>query len=445
MQKDDGDDEHGDEARKGVVDDDDELDTVQADLKRKKRNRQQHQQDTSSALFGTDVPIPLSSDDKTALAIGISAAASIPGAYNGHSENSKNRQMEPNQLREIAHLRAAQRERPSNDEALEPCQPDTDNFIDDLQGRMTDFEAQHAEQDAEEMQQLKSKKQKRTIIIGLIIFVVLVGIVIGIVFGSMGGKNGNGNKDSASDDSQSSNAIFVNPCVSHISTTEGMAERDVQLRPTVVTNFPSMAAAIDTPHSPERIALCWVSDLDTLKVGAKSDDLMQRFLLALIYIDFVKQPPNGANGSFKLATRNWLTEVHECDWDFVDCDIDKNIKTLQLIKLGLVGTIPAALSRLSTLEIIELSSNILTGEVPSNLWSMSNLKQVQLNSNRLSGAIFEGSKSLPELKILSISRNMFNGTLPQSWNMPNLEMFDISDNNFEGSFPDSSALSKLGK
>lgn len=85
-----------------------EFDNVRADLRRKQRaasarRRHQQQQDTStSVLFGTDVPMPLSSDDKTTLAIGVSANALLPGAYTGYGNDNGGPKPSQDQLMEIA-------------------------------------------------------------------------------------------------------------------------------------------------------------------------------------------------------------------------------------------------------------------------------------------------------------------------------------------------------
>lgn len=423
-----------------------EYDNVVDDLRRKQRAaaRRRVEPPHNSTLFGADVPISLSSDDKTALAVVVSGAMSTPGAYHGDGDNNVGPKPTQDQLMDIARLRNVQKNRQhghSTDRGIIRYHPDTDDNIDDLQARMNGFNSRNdaVEQSEEHRQQLQRKKRRRNMVIGLLV-VIVIGAVVGIIVTIIGEKS----KETATDGSNSISDVFSNPCASQ--SDEAMSERYLQLRSLLDVSVPSMAATINAADSNQRVALCWLSELDGLQADVRENKLVQRFLLVAVYLHFVKQAESGdTTATFDLASRNWLTDAHECDWDFIECDEDQKVNALLLNHLGLTGSIPTELTLLSTLEMIELAVNDLTGEVTSGLWSMPKLEQLRLDGNMLRGAIFEGTRSISALKSINIRNNKFTGTLPQNWDMPNLEFFRVANNKFEGMVPDLSTSTKLGE
>lgn len=302
---------------------------------------------------------------------------------------------------------------------------------------------------------------KRKIII-CCFFVLLVGI-IAAVSGIIIVKSGMRMTGTANDGTTVpaappplSNDFFSNACamangtISSSTSTVTTTIRYDQLR----SAFHAMslvatktADAIDEPGSPQRLALCWLSDIDRLQVAVDDrEELIQRFAMAVLYFTWVVLINDPFDPS---AFRNWLlSDVHECDWDHVNCDAASNekVRALILSGRGLVGKIPAELALLTNLVSIDVSRNMLSGEIPSEIWTgMPQLTSLDLSFNELTGTILQPGMNLSALKMLAVSTNSLTGIVPIVWDMPNLITLSIADTAIEGPWPDLSSLTNLGK
>ena len=65
------------------------------------------------------------------------------------------------------------------------------------------------------------------------------------------------------------------------------------------------------------------------------------------------------------SSRNWLSTSPIGEWYGVSVDGEGRVTGVELRANGLNGEIPEALTRLSNLEILDLSGNELGGEVPA--------------------------------------------------------------------------------
>ena len=93
----------------------------------------------------------------------------------------------------------------------------------------------------------------------------------------------------------------------------------------------------------------------------------------------------GTNGS----RLNWSDRRPMAQWEGVNLrGTPRRVTRLDLMDVGLHGTIPASLSRLSELTHLNLRSNPdLTGEVPGELGNLSKLRLLNLHSNSHSGGV----------------------------------------------------------
>ena len=87
---------------------------------------------------------------------------------------------------------------------------------------------------------------------------------------------------------------------------------------------------------------------------------------------------------------NWDERVPVSEWEGVVSD--PYAKVLRVIGLNLSwhrtsGRIPAELARLSELQLLELTGNLLTGIIPPALGRLGRLKVLRLSGNHLTGAI----------------------------------------------------------
>mmetsp|Transcript_30596 Transcript_30596/g.72170 ORF Transcript_30596/g.72170 Transcript_30596/m.72170 type:complete len:697 (-) Transcript_30596:205-2295(-) len=133
------------------------------------------------------------------------------------------------------------------------------------------------------------------------------------------------------------------------------------------------------------------------------------------------------------------------------------LRSLGLMNLDLVGTIPAALGELTTLTTLGLGKNKFNGPIPesfsrltnlrilgldgigltgniSPVLKLSNLEALYLEDNNLTGEIYKNEWS--KIEELDLSNNVIDGGIPEDiLNNQNLHVFDINRNIFFGNFP----------
>lgn len=147
-----------------------------------------------------------------------------------------------------------------------------------------------------------------------------------------------------------------------------------------------------------------------------------------------------------------------CDWDYVECNTHKHVVSILLSNEGLSGTIPVALSVLTSLKILRLDNNKFEGPIPRTIAAMPHLQYFDVSNNRLSGRLpyFESTF----LKTINLSSNDFHGAIPNKFiastsledlrmgenrlastippslfNLIKLDTLDISSNKLHGSIP----------
>lgn len=146
-------------------------------------------------------------------------------------------------------------------------------------------------------------------------------------------------------------------------------------------------------------------------------------------------PPDGWEGSDPCGT-NWVG---------ITCQNDR-VVSISLGNLDLEGKLPADISFLSELRILDLSYNPkLSGPLPPNIGNLGKLRNLILVGCSFSGQIPESIGTLKELIYLSLNLNKFSGTIPPSiGQLSKLYWFDIADNQIEGELPVSNGTSAPG-
>ncbi|GJN35911.1 hypothetical protein PR202_gb24726 [Eleusine coracana subsp. coracana] len=171
-----------------------------------------------------------------------------------------------------------------------------------------------------------------------------------------------------------------------------------------------------------------------------------------------------SNGGSALAS--WNSSTGFCSWEGVACTRGRSrnpprVVALSLPKMGLAGTlsaaignltflqaieltfnwlhgdVPASLGRLRRLRYMSLGYNSLSGEIPSNLTSCVALEQLFLDSNNLSGRVpLELGNALTRLWLLRLKNNSFTGPVPESLaNASLLSYLSLANNQFDGAIP----------
>ncbi|PRQ29561.1 putative leucine-rich repeat-containing, plant-type, leucine-rich repeat domain, L [Rosa chinensis] len=115
-----------------------------------------------------------------------------------------------------------------------------------------------------------------------------------------------------------------------------------------------------------------------------------------------------------------------------------NISTLVTAEFDFsefTGSIPEV-SLLKDLETLELSRNSLSGPFPISIGNLLHLQALHLSENPISGSVPTSIGNLLQLRTLSLSQNSISGPLPASiGNLFHLETLDLSQNSISGPLP----------
>ncbi|MED6122096.1 hypothetical protein PIB30_036610 [Stylosanthes scabra] len=88
-----------------------------------------------------------------------------------------------------------------------------------------------------------------------------------------------------------------------------------------------------------------------------------------------------------LLAKSWRGNNPCQGWDFITCDNNGNIRTVNLTNLNLMGTISPAFQNLTDLYELYLGGNKLSGSIPESLTTLQHLKILDVSNNNLSGNI----------------------------------------------------------
>ncbi|MFD1142845.1 leucine-rich repeat domain-containing protein [Larkinella insperata] len=153
---------------------------------------------------------------------------------------------------------------------------------------------------------------------------------------------------------------------------------------------------------------------------------------------------NSTNGIGWVQKDNWLTGESPCGWYGVTCNEAGQVTQLQLPSNQLAGPLPASLSALTNLQVLDLSDNQLNGSIPDSFSALTSLKRLVLIYNQLSGLIPAKLFSLTQLEFIYLSHNQLSGSIPDSLSaLTNLVNLYLGSNRLSGSIP--ASLSTLGK
>ncbi|ONK70954.1 uncharacterized protein A4U43_C04F3220 [Asparagus officinalis] len=108
------------------------------------------------------------------------------------------------------------------------------------------------------------------------------------------------------------------------------------------------------------------------------------------------------------------------------------------------GSIPKSLGECSSLQLLDLSNNQLSGTIPDELCRIEGLDiALNLSRNELTGEIPDKISALNKLSILDLSYNKLEGSLTQLGSLENLVTLNVSNNNFTGFLPDNKLFRQL--
>ena len=210
--------------------------------------------------------------------------------------------------------------------------------------------------------------------------------------------------------------------------------------------------------STDFLAFDWLSQTDLLHLCPDSLNLVQRFVLAVLY--------SGLGGAGwdpctiqSCSGSPFLSAVDECSWDGIVCfggeviEIhlnDRNargqlpeiiglLSSLQVLSMDdnrLTGSIPESLGALPNLRVVDLDNNELEGSIPESLFNATMLQVIDLDTNRLDGTLSTRIGHLEYLYYLQLDRNYFTGDLPDELaTLTDLKYLSLFQNNFNSSIP----------
>ncbi|CAI7926568.1 unnamed protein product, partial [Closterium sp. NIES-54] len=126
-------------------------------------------------------------------------------------------------------------------------------------------------------------------------------------------------------------------------------------------------------------------------------------------------------------------------WAGIGCDAAGQVVQLELVNMGLRGSLPADLSKLTALTKINMASNLLEGrlaEWATALTTVKSLKHLALNYNWFSGTLPAYLLSLSTLTTLNVQYNYLTGYLAPI--AASLKTISVASNFLAGPFPASS-------
>lgn len=200
----------------------------------------------------------------------------------------------------------------------------------------------------------------------------------------------------------------------------------------------SEPGVLDNHESAQFKAAHWMAVDDTKQLAIHDGRFLQRYALMVLF--------------FGTGGHNWLvnldfanTEVDECLWNRslrqanggssafgVGCDNEKQVTSVFMNSMGLVGTLPPELALLTKLQELSLDSNSLSGAVP-NMDMMKELKLLSLKSNNYTSKLPKWLGDLPNLVTLRLSSNNFKHAIPtEIQKMTSLKSFDADNNVLSG-------------
>jgi len=144
----------------------------------------------------------------------------------------------------------------------------------------------------------------------------------------------------------------------------------------------------DVDKSIQNKAADWIVNVDKLQLDSDSKELIQRYVLSVIYYSLDGDNWDVQDNNLGESDR-WLTGKPYCSWIGITCDAKDNVMALDLPFFNLRGDLPYETGSLQSLRVLNMSNNKLTGSLPDELSNLSNLSILSVYNNQMSGMLLD--------------------------------------------------------
>ncbi|KAL0009495.1 hypothetical protein SO802_010997 [Lithocarpus litseifolius] len=188
----------------------------------------------------------------------------------------------------------------------------------------------------------------------------------------------------------------------------------------------------------------WFSKISQLTdLDLSNNQITGKLLQQLVYpnVKFIDLSHNYFKGPIPVWLAKNLVELHLKNNSFagpIPSNIGDLMPSLQILDLSenlLSGKIPLSIQKMKDLKILCLKSNQLSGKLPYHWNKLQNLKVVDISYNHLHGKIPRSMGFLSFLSILVLSNNHFYGEIPSTLQHCSLWSIDLSGNHLSGNLP----------
>lgn len=230
------------------------------------------------------------------------------------------------------------------------------------------------------------------------------------------------------------------------------------------------AEVLNDPESAHFLAKEWIINDDPLQLTSTSDNLVQRYLLAVIYFKFhesgdwlscnarTEDDPDDfclyqkLIGVFPVTYSSvtwyrWLSGIHECSWAGLFCDEFNQLRSIELMGQEISGTLPMEFKYFPFLQGINFGWNEMHGTLPPEWGELPHLLNLEVHYNQITGGIPSEWTTAKNLQLLNLASNELTGTIPNDiGGMSNLRGIFLFENSLTGTFPtELTQLSLLSK
>jgi hypothetical protein len=149
--------------------------------------------------------------------------------------------------------------------------------------------------------------------------------------------------------SNPNDSVRTSDCANSISNNVPFSQRYVEIRDHLVTSSVGDTSQLDLARTPQRKALCWISDYDERQLPTQENNtvaLLQRYTLGVLYYALVDENSDNPDS---LKNTDYLSSDHECAWGVIVCSSLETVTALLLSDKLLTGPIPAEIGNLEYL------------------------------------------------------------------------------------------------